>query len=367
LLSSQNKSEGSVEQSTEKKQPAQSIEPKKIIHHKNDQPHAQNHILEPQKQKINNPSNKIISFSSTSRPNAESPSPISSLHSTPEPPPSPSHSKSTAKLTNIKQSESVNERQQFAKDSSDKTLTDTESNSNEVKGSKDPNERILVEKDGIFKLMTTQEHTAYERQKIIEQQQKENKSLNSSISSSKSSNQTMPVIFKQASPIKILPHPPPRGNSAAKNNKNASKPRPRSSYIASESTAHTNSLRARFEQLDQSSSNQSSQRSGNSVDSKSRRSTSARTRRTPEYAQGYRSPYQQTCKVVRVVESVEERQKREREERERKQMNEMAFKAWLKIKEEQREAEMKRMKKMAANNETSGNVRAKIFRFIFVN
>jgi len=229
---------------------------------------------------------------------------------------------------------------------------------------KDSAERILIEKDGIFKLMTTEEHTAYEKQKKIEQQQQEqkqqNRSLNSSINSNKSSNQVATTVIAkqpQASPIKILPHPPPRGNSVnKKTDNNPVKARPRSSYISGESGFHANSLRTRFEQFQKDASNQSSQRSGVSVDSKARRSTSARNRKTPEYAQGYKSPYQQTCKIVKVGESTADRLKREKEEREKKEMNEMAFKAWLKMKEEQHQMEMRRLKKIGTSNETSGNV-----------
>ena len=63
-------------------------------------------------------------------------------------------------------------------------------------------------------------------------------------------------------------------------------------------------------------------------------------RRTPEYASEYKSPYHAAFKINKPTETPEEKQKRLKDEEERKQMNRMAFTAWLKIKEEQREQQL---------------------------
>lgn len=59
---------------------------------------------------------------------------------------------------------------------------DTNTNDDQAQVEGNTEERILVEKDGVFALMTTQEHTAYEKQKKKERKQ-QNLSLNSTINS----------------------------------------------------------------------------------------------------------------------------------------------------------------------------------------
>ena len=75
--------------------------------------------------------------------------------------------------------------------------------------------------------------------------------------------------------------------------------------------------------------------------------------RTPDYAADYKSPYQQTTKIIKPGETAEEKRKRETEEENRKKMNELAFKAWLKQKDEKKFQEARILKINQKLNEQS--------------
>ena len=84
-------------------------------------------------------------------------------------------------------------------------------NSNRTVDSSDSNnERILVEKDGVFKLMTTEEHTAYEEQRKKETAtnltSKDTNSLNSTLSTSStitSQKQSSSAAVKVIPPVSV--------------------------------------------------------------------------------------------------------------------------------------------------------------------
>lgn len=103
----------------------------------------------------------------------------------------------------------------------------SEQPTNEFKSeNKNSNEKMLVEKDGIFKLMSPEEYTAYEKQKQLERQK------------------------QQAADKKLfllLPHPPVRPKtsiSTAGNRNSALKTR----LITSNQTSQQNPLPARYSQ-----------------------------------------------------------------------------------------------------------------------
>jgi hypothetical protein len=58
-------------------------------------------------------------------------------------------------------------------------------------------------------------------------------------------------------------------------------------------------------------------------------------------------------KIVKIAETAEERRKREQEKEDRKRINELAFKAWLKQKEEQKLLETKMQKNPKSNEESN--------------
>lgn len=122
-----------------------------------------------QKSKPKYSKNRLISFSATSRDSIQSPSPILSTQKN--------------DLSSKNQSDKFLTNMTPAKEN-DESLVLNSNRTNE----EDSSERILVEKDGVFKLMTTEEHTAYEEQKkkeaILNSHINKDSSLNSTLSSS---------------------------------------------------------------------------------------------------------------------------------------------------------------------------------------
>ena len=178
--------------------------------------------------------NRMISFSAASKLNAQSPSPISSLSSSPEPK-SDKHNMAITYAPNpalntlIRQNTNSFKLQEPL--SSDRTTTNTENtNTDNQQTTAEANERnILVEKDGVFKLMTAEEHTAYEKQLRNERkQQQQSSSLNSSSSSNLASSN-------------FLPHPPARM-------------RPKTSV--DQSNSRSNSLKTRFQLIQNNNNSQ---------------------------------------------------------------------------------------------------------------
>lgn len=208
---------------------------------------------------------------------------------------------------------------------------------------KNNGEKMLIEKDGSFVLMNPDEYTAYEKKLAIERKQK---------------------IQNQKTPAKT------NGNNSNVKAKPKLPPRPPTQQRPITSHENRNqSLKNRFinERLNNTSNSNSNtnlepprasvnrNRVSYSADftrqnksrSKSNSHSPATSHITPEYAQNYKSPYQLTVKVFKRTETSEEKAKQERQEQEKKSTNEQAFKNWLKIKEEQRQSDLKKKNEKA--------------------
>ena len=199
--------------------------------------------------------NRMISFSAASKLNAQSPSPISSLSSSPEPKANKhnmaiTYAPNPALNSLIRQNTNSFKLQEPL--SSDRTTTNTENTNTDTQVSNaDANERnILVEKDGVFKLMTAEEHTAFEQQLRNErkQQQQQSSSLNSSSSSNLASSN-------------FLPHPPARM-------------RPKTSV--DQSNNRNNSLKTRFQLIQNKNSQNINTENGNKTSKNNNKPNSLR-------------------------------------------------------------------------------------------
>lgn len=105
------------------------------------------------------------------------------------------------------------EKDQSSESTNDRTVTPTAAND-------DDNERILVEKDGVFKLMTTEEHTAYEKKKKQEAMSaNKNKELSDTASSVSDKSNTAKKTFSASS--QVIPRPPARAKTDTQRPKTA--------------------------------------------------------------------------------------------------------------------------------------------------
>jgi len=229
---------------------------------------------------------------------------------------------------------------QSSEQTTERTVTEHDSNQ-----AADDNERILVERDGVFKLMTTEEHTAYEKQKKQEALEANNKE--SSDTTSAIIDKT--YINKSASSSQVIPRPPPRAKTDNQ--------RPKSSIIQREVNRNS-SLREKFNSKGNENANKDSPktmvRMSRSADpARSRTRSKSINQNTPEYASNYKSPYHNTQKIVRPGETAEEKKKRLQEARERKELNDLHFLCWVKSKEKEKEQKLKLQKKQKEANETA--------------
>lgn len=197
--------------------------------------------FENQKARINDNNSRLISFSS--RDNIQSPSPILSSHSTDQ-------ASGSRKTKNKSQSDKILLTNMSPSKEGDESLV---LNSDRIVEEENSSERILVEKDGVFKLMTTEEHTAYEEQKKKEANlnrhvnKKSNSLNNSTFSSSTITSQKQSPSAASSAAVKIsLPVSVQRraGNSN-KAVSASSKTRPKSSIISRE---HSSAFATRLEE-----------------------------------------------------------------------------------------------------------------------
>lgn len=259
--------------------------------------------------------------------NEASPSPIASFDSSPEPSKHLNQNNVIRKasseniLNNIQNnSKNVNSNESNEIQSSVSSSSEKQTNEDFIMDEKkNSEEKMLVEKDGIFKLMSPEEYTAYEKQKELER-------------------------AKQSSKISMIPRPPPvrpKTSITTTGNRNAAL---KNRFISS--SQQNQQLPARY--------SQSADPNGRRKDSIKNFPISINNRRTPDYAQDYKSPYQVQFKSIKPpIDLAEEKRRKEKEEEERRINNEMAFKAWLKLKEEQRIRDDKQKKKGNKNEDNS--------------
>ena len=183
-------------------------------------------------------SSPIQNFTQSNRSNQLSPSPILSLTSSPEPtivqensksllPKSPTNASridSPTKNNSLNKSKDSNNKS-MDKKPVNKSLDDTKSsNSSSSRPASEMNEKILVEKDGKFKLMSPEEYTAYEEQLKIENQiaeEKENKSPEETIEEIKQEETQKPPPHPNSTKLissNLVPHPPTRPKTSIYSN-----------------------------------------------------------------------------------------------------------------------------------------------------
>jgi hypothetical protein len=171
------------------------------------------------------------------------------------------------------------------------SLLNSQEDKNNKKLSEQPaSEKMLIEKDGVFELMSQEEYTAYEKKKALENKNR----INSGNNTSKKS------IF--------IPHPPPaktRPKTSNYDNRKANLIKSR--YVIPPSNPSNNSSLNNTEKVGKQQ--QSLIRISHSADAASRSKHRNKSyspisnHRTPEYAQNYKSPYQLTTKIYKPIET----------------------------------------------------------------